>query len=146
MAPPKDTGASVEYKSWMPVDGGGSETIGITLPLDATPDMMEAAIRQWQLMREKALPALRQVVQAATVQAQVEANLPIEEIKFTFGKYKGTTLGYVYKIDQSYLEWMAFKSDPERTERVWRDRAKQILENPPGAAFEGSSADEDLPF
>jgi hypothetical protein len=129
----------------MPVDGGGSETIGITLPLDATNDMMEAAIRQWQMMREKALPALRQAITAAKIQEEAQADLPIEEIKITFGKFKGATLGYIYKTDQSYLDWLANKADPERTEKIWRDRAKQILANPPEAAF-AATDDNDLPF
>jgi hypothetical protein len=142
-----DTGSLVEYKSWMPVDGGGSETLSLTLPLGATEEMTDAAIRQWQNMRAKALPALREAIQAAAVQATVEANLPIPEMKLPFGKYTGNTFGWIYNTDVGYLDWMVNKSDPKRIEAIWRERAKFMLDNPPSASYtKTDEADENLPF
>ena len=64
-----------------------------------------------------------------------------------FGKYKGLTLGSIYEQDKSYLEWMAYRSDPTKTEPIWRSRAAEICENPPVANFtEMDGTDSDLPF
>lgn len=49
-------------------------------------------------------------------------------IKFTFGKYKGHSIGYVQDLDPSYLEWMA-SPKASSLPTIWREAAKLTIQN-----------------
>lgn len=59
----------------------------------------------------------------------------VTNIKVTFGKHKGKTLGEIAKVDMSYVEWLAKKANDE----VMKKAAEMIIDGRP--AVEQPSAD-----
>lgn len=63
-------------------------------------------------------------------------------VNITFGKYKGSSLGYIFDINKNYLVWL---SENETSPMIWREAAAKVLLQEDISSFDLSQSDNIIP-